>query len=172
MDATYTINKLRIFLIKWIVPFFFNLPPKTTHFYLKYPQTSATSLKSTCTFPRAIPFVIRDLTVIRVILKKWLWGKLGKNLCRLRTHAHKHARTLGCGKCHIEAEYKPRKRSNMLLLLLLQLLVIGSCSPPRCDPRVRGKVFFSDSRNVREACKVPGTSIRKTNIIITPDRLL
>ncbi|XP_011604961.1 carboxypeptidase Z [Takifugu rubripes] len=26
----------------------------------------------------------------------------------------------------------------MLLLLLLQLLVIGSCSPPRCDPGVRG----------------------------------
>lgn len=39
-------------------------------FYLKYPQISATSLKSTCTFLcRAIPSVIRDLTV-RVIIKK------------------------------------------------------------------------------------------------------
>lgn len=105
-------------------------------------------------------------------IKKVALGEVGKESLRAEdTRTQTHARTLGCGKCHIEAEYKPRKTSNMLLLLLLQLLVIGSCSPPRCDPRVRGKVFFSDSRHVREACKVPGTSIRKTNIIITPDGL-
>lgn len=30
----------------------------------------------------------------------------------------------------------------MLLLLLQLLLVLASCSPPRCDPTVRGKLFL------------------------------
>ncbi|KAF3837047.1 hypothetical protein F7725_004511 [Dissostichus mawsoni] len=43
-----------------------------------------------------------------------------------------------CVRCHIEKEYKRRKMS-IMLLILLQLLVLVSCAPPRCDPGFRGQ---------------------------------